>query len=305
VIEMNPFDLTGPQFLVFYIGLSALALIAIVRARKYAESSQAPKLDLSDPYLIAYLRGAEPETLRVAAVSLIDRGLLVATGTQLKTADKASPDAVRRPIEKELLQRFKRADEATAIFDDARLRATCKPFKQTLQNAGLLPNDQIHNSRMKRLLIACAVLGGVGVIKVLVALSRGRTNIWFLVILMVATIVIAIKISFPRLTESGKAMIADLQNLYSGLKDRAFGLQTGGATIEPMMLAAVFGVGALAGPSFAYTHMLFPRATAQQQSGSSSTCGSSCSTVASCGSSDGGSGCGGGGCGGGCGGCGG
>jgi uncharacterized protein (TIGR04222 family) len=211
---------------------------------------------------------------------------------------------VRRPIEKELLHRFKRADEATAIFEDARLRATCKPFEQTLKNAGLLPNEQIHSSRMTRLLIACAMLGGAGVIKVLVALSRGRTNIWFLVVLMVVAIVIAIKISFPRLTESGKAMIADLQNLYSGLKDRAPLLQTGGATIEPMMLAAVFGVGALAGPSFAYTHALFPRATANQQTGSSSSCGSSCNSV-SCGSSDGGSGCGGGGCGGGCGGCGG
>ena len=301
---MNPFDLTGPQFLVFYIGLSALALIAIVLTRKYAESSEAPKLDLSDPYLIAYLRGAEPEALRVATVSLIDRGLLVATGTQLKTADKASADSVRRPIEKELLHRFKRADEATAIYDDARLRATCKPFEQTLKNAGLLPNEQINSSRMTRLLIACAIVGGVGVIKVLVALARGRTNVWFLVILMVAAIVIAIKISFPRLTESGKAMIADLQNLYSGLKDRALSLHTGGATIEPMMLAAVFGVGALAGPSFAFTDSLFPRARKEAASGSSS-CGSSCGSVSSCGSSDGGSGCGGGGCGGGCGGCGG
>jgi uncharacterized protein (TIGR04222 family) len=303
---MNPFDLTGPQFLVFYLGLSALVIIALVLTRKYTESFRAPKLDLSDPYLIAYLRGSAPEALRVAAVSLIDRGLLVATGTQLKTAEKASPDAVRRPIEKELLHRFKRADEAIVIFDDSRLRATCKPFEQTLKNAGLLPNEQIQNSRLTRLLIACVIVGGVGSIKLLVALARGRTNVWFLVILMVATLVIAFKLSFPRLTESGKAMIADLQNLYSGLKDRALLLPTGGATIEPMMLAAVFGVGALAGPSFAYMHSLFPRATAnQQQAGWSSSCGSSCSSVASCGSSDGGSGCGGGGCGGGCGGCGG
>jgi uncharacterized protein (TIGR04222 family) len=299
---MNPFDLTGPQFLVFYLGLSALVIIALVLTRKYTESFRAPKLDLSDPYLIAYLRGSAPEALRVAAVSLIDRGLLVATGTQLKTAEKASPDAVRRPIEKELLHRFKRADEATVIFDDSRLRATCKPFEQTLKNAGLLPNEQIQNSRLTRLLIACVIVGGVGSIKLLVALARGRTNVWFLVILMVVTLVIAFKLSFPRLTESGKAMIADLQNLYSGLKDRALLLPTGGATIEPMMLAAVFGVGALAGPSFAYTHSLFPRA-ANQQAVSSSSCGSSCGS--SCSSSSCGSSCGGGGCGGGCGGCGG
>lgn len=303
---MFPFDLPGPQFLLFFIGLSAFALIGLVVARKLAESSAAPKLDLSDPYLIAYLRGAEPETLRVAAVSLIDRGLMTATGTQLQAAEKASPEAVRRPIEKELLRRFKRADEAGALFEDSRLKATCEPYKEALLAAGLLPGESIVSARWTRLLITCAILGGVAIVKILIALERGRTNVWFLVILTIVAIVLAAKLSFPRLTESGKRMIADLQNLYAGLKDRALSLQTGGATIEPMMLAAVFGVGALASADFAFTHVLFPRAAkAAAQSGSScgascgSACGSSCSSGSSCGSS-----CGGG-CGGGCGGCGG
>jgi hypothetical protein len=95
-------------------------------------------------------------------------------------------------------------------------------------------------------------------------------------------------------------MIADLQNLYGGLKDRALFLRTGGATLEPLMLAAVFGVGALSSADFAFTHVLFPRAKAAAQS--TSTCGSSCGS--SCSSSSCGSSCGGG-CGGGCGGCGG
>jgi len=298
---MNPFDLPGPEFLLFFIGLSALALIALVVTRKVAESSAAPKLDLSDPYLIACLRGAEPETLRVAAVSLIDRGLLVATGTQLQASEKASAEAVRRPIEKELLRKFKRAGEASSIFDDSRLSATCKPYEQTLKNAGLLPSEAIAGARWTRLLIACGVLGGVAIIKILIALERGRTNVWFLIILTIVAIVVAVKISFPRLTESGKAMIADLQNLYSGLKDRALSLRPGGATIEPMMLAAVFGVAALEGADFAFTRTLFPRAQAADSWSSSSTasCGSSSCSGSSCGSS-----CGGG-CGGGCGGCGG
>jgi uncharacterized protein (TIGR04222 family) len=297
---MNPFDLTGPEFLLFFIGLSALTIVALVVTRKMAESSAAPKLDLSDPYVIAYLRGAEPETLRVAAVSLIDRGLLVATGTQLKTAENASADAVRRPVEKELLRKFKRAGEASSIFNDSRLRATCKPYEQTLKTAGLLPNESISGARWTRLLIACGVLGGVALVKIVVALERGRTNVWFLVILTVLAIVVAVKISFPRLTESGKAMLADLQNLYSGLKDRALFLRTGGATIEPVMLAAVFGVTALQSADFAFTHVLFPRARpADSWSTSTSSCGSSCGSSSSCASS-----CGGG-CGGGCGGCGG
>ena len=300
---MNPFDLRGPEFLLFFLGLSAFAIVALLVTRKFAESSAAPKLDLSDPYLIAYLRGAEPETLRVAAVSLIDRGLLVANGTQLKTAENASADAVRRPVEKELLRKFKRGDEASAIFDDSRLQATCKPYEQTLKNAGLLPNERIVGARWTRLLIVCGVLGGVAIVKILIALERGRTNVWFLIILAVLSIFLAVKLSFPRLTESGKAMIADLQNLYSGLKDRALFLRTGGATIEPVMLAAVFGVTALAAPDFAFTHVLFPRAKAEDSwstwNSSTSGCGASSCSSSSCGSS-----CGGG-CGGGCGGCGG
>jgi uncharacterized protein (TIGR04222 family) len=296
---MNPFDLPGPQFLLFYLGLSAAVIVALIVARKFAESSAAPKLDLSDPYLIAYLRGGDAETLRVAAVSLIDRGLLVVTGTQLKRADHAVADSVRRPVEKELLQRFNRPDEAAAIFADARLKVACKPFEDTLKTAGLLPSESIQSARLLRLSVAGLILTGVGFVKIVVALSRGRTNVGFLVVLIIVAVFIAVKVAAPRLTEAGKAMIADLQNLYSGLKGRALLLQPGGATIEPLMLAAVFGVGALEGAGFAFTRVLFPRAKAKDQSGA--TCGSSCGS--SCSSSSCGSSCGGG-CGGGCGGCG-
>jgi hypothetical protein len=107
-------------------------------------------------------------------------------------------------------------------------------------------------------------------------------------------------------------MIADLQNLYSGLKDRAGFFRPGGATIEPLMLAAVFGVGALSSADFAFTHVLFPRAKAAADAAtwnSTTSCGSSCNSTfgsggTSCSSSSCGSSCGGG-CGGGCGGCGG
>src|SRR5215475_9704967 len=124
---MNPFDLNGPEFLVFYLGLSVLVIIGLVLARRALETSSAPKLDLSDPFLIAYLRGSEPELLRVATVSLIDRGLLVVTGTQLKRADNGSAERVRHPVEKALLQKFAQPDEAASIFTDGRLEATCRP----------------------------------------------------------------------------------------------------------------------------------------------------------------------------------
>lgn len=305
---MNPFDLPGPQFLLFYIIFAGVVIGGLVFWRRRAElSPSAPKLDLSDPYLIAYLRGGEAEVLRVATVALIDRGLLVRVGKQIQRAENASPDSVRRPVEQALLKKYARSGEVSWMFEDDGLMTTCESYGATLKRARLLPDESVNQARLVRLVIACFVLSGVGFTKVMIALDAGRTNVGFLIVLMIAAIAISASISFPRLTESGKAMIADVKSLYSGLRDRASMLNPGGAGIEPMMLAAVFGIGALAGPGFSYAGALFPGAKKRSTSnacGTDSSCGStcstsSCSTGSSCGSS-----CGGG-CGGGCGGCGG
>jgi uncharacterized protein (TIGR04222 family) len=304
---MNPFDLPGPQFLLFYIIFSGAVIGALIIWRRYVESSKTPKIDLSDPYLIAYLRGGEAEVLRVATVSLIDRGLLVATGTSLKRAENASPESARRPIEQALLTKYARAGEVSWMFEDDGLKKACEAYGVILRRAQLLADENVTQARLIRLVIAAFLLSGVGFTKVLIAIDAGRTNVGFLIVLTIVAIVVAAVVSFPRLTQSGKEMIEDVQNLYGGLRDRSRSIAPGGATIEPMMLAAAFGVGALHGQAFAYTGTLFPRARKTSNScASDGDCGSSCSS-SSCSSSSSsscGSSCGGGG-GGGCGGCGG
>lgn len=293
---MNPFYFSGPEFLFFYIVFTVIVLGGVVFWRRRAELPAAPpKLDLSDPYLIAYLRGGDAEVLRVATVTLIDRGLLKAEGTRLYRAEHASPNAVRRPVEQALLKKYASGGEAVWMFEDDGLKTACQEYERALKKVQLLPDASVNQARLRRLVVAALLLTGVGFTKIFLALSQGRTNVGFLIVLIVIALIVAAALSFPRLTESGKAMIADVKSLYSGLKDRAKTLKPGGASIEPMMLAAVFGVGALHGEGFTYANRLFPRAT-QADSGSSggAACGSSCGS--SCG--------GGGGCGG-CGGCGG
>lgn len=292
---MNPYDLRGPEFLLFYIGLSVLVILGVVALRRKAESGPTPRIDLSDPLLIAFLRGGHSEAMRVATISLIDRGLLLCSGTRLETAPHARSESVRRPIEKAILDKFVSSGEAATMFDDRRVKSTLDQYEQTLRNVRLLPDASITETRTLILVGAVFMLGGVGISKIILALGRGRPNVCFLVVLIIVAIVIAARQAFPRLTETGKAMLQDVSNLYSELRDRAAFLKPGGATIEPMMLAAVFGVGALAGDDFDYTKQLFARA---HQASASSLGGSSCGSA--CGSS-----CGGGGCGGGCGGCGG
>ena len=272
---MNPFDLRGPEFLVFYFIFSLIVIVALVLLRRTWESASMPKVDLSDPYLIAYLRGGKNEALRVAVVSLIDRGLLIFDGTKIERASNASPGSVRRPIEKTLMEKFSRAGEAKSIFDDSTLELECESYQETLERDRLLPDESAKQVRLLLSVAAFFLLGVVGGIKVFVALERGRTNVTFLIVLMVIAIAVAVRVMSPRLTSTGSALLADVQTLYTGLKGRATLIRPGGATIEAMMLAAAFGVDTLAGDAFAYT--------------SSSSCGSSC---------------GGGGCGGGCGGCG-
>lgn len=295
---MYPFDLPGPQFLLFYLIFASAVVGGLVVWRRRVESSETPKIDLSDPYLIAYLRGGAAEALRVATVSLIDRGLLLAEGTLLRRAENASPESARRPIEQALLKKYAVGGEVSWMFDDDSLMTVCESYAATLKRAQLLPDENVTQARTIRLVIAAFLLSGVGFTKVLIALEAGRTNVGFLIILTIVAIVVAGVVSFPRLTESGKTMIEDVQNLYGGLRDRAMFLAPGGASIEPMMLAAAFGVGALEGEAFAYTETLFPRPKASSSWSTSGGCSSSCGS-SSCGSS-----CGGG-CGGGCGGCGG
>ena len=293
---MNPFDLRGPEFLLFYIILAAVVFGALFLIRRTFESDIPPKVDVGDPCLIAYLRGGERETLQVALVSLIDRGLLIPNGTQIKRADNASPSSVRRPIEKALMETYAKPGMATSMLNDPKLKSVCQQYQDTLKTNRLLPDESVMRARWLCFTLAFFLLGLVGAGKIYIALERGRTNVQFLIILMIVAIVIAGKVSFPRLTARGTAMLKDLQSLYAGLKNRAASLRPGGATIEPMMLAAAFGVGALAGEGFAYTATLFPR---PRGSSSGSSWGDSGSSGSSCGSS-----CGGGGCGGGCGGCG-
>lgn len=48
---MNPFDLAGPQFLQFYLCFAAAVILALFALRRTRESSDATKVNLTDPYL--------------------------------------------------------------------------------------------------------------------------------------------------------------------------------------------------------------------------------------------------------------
>jgi uncharacterized protein (TIGR04222 family) len=266
-------------------------LRALIRRRETAGAP--PQPTLTDPYLIAYLRDGEQEALRIVTIALLDRGLLVAEGAQLKTRDAAAMDLVNRPIEKAVLKRYLAPDDADAIFTSSPAIAACAAYRKVLELHQLIAGRDNYARRLPPTLAALSVVLGICTIRVVYAMMHGRHNVGFLIILAIAFCVALWSVYRKRLTGLGEAMLEDLKELFGRLKDRANTLRAGGKTNEAALLAAVFGLAALPATGFPYISRLFP-AKKKSNSGCSS-CGSSSS---SCGSSCGG----GGGCGGGCGG---
>jgi len=286
---MNPFDLSGPPFLLFYIVLAVIVIAALKLVIDEAESGPARALPLSDPYQIAWLRGGTPEAARIAVLSLSDRGLLAVSGNDLVTASAASLASVQQPIERAILACCGHSGTAaTAVLDDRAVERACAPFRARLERLQLMPDAAMRARRYRWFAVAAAILLCVAIAKIVVAFGRGRYNVGFLIILAaIGLLLVWLLVRRPR-THLGNRMLKDLRRLFGALRQRAGTIRPGSMTSDAMLLAAVFGISALPSTGFADLHRVYKKAAS-----SGGGCGSAC-----------GSGCGGGG-GGGCGGCGG
>jgi uncharacterized protein (TIGR04222 family) len=285
---MNPFDLSGPSFLVFYICVALIVIIALKLVIDEAEGGAPRALPLSDPYHIAWLRGGTPEAARIAVLSLIDRSLLSVSGDNLVNLS-ATPSVVREPIERAVLARCAQSrTPATAILADSGVERACASYRARLEGLQLMPDAAMRAQRYRWFALAAALLLGIALGKIAIALGRGRYNIEFLIILTAIALGVVWFLVRRRRTHLGNRMLKDLQRLFKGLRQRAATIRPGGMTSDAMLLAAVFGISALPATGFADFLRVYKKAAS-----SGGGCGSSC-----------GSGCGGGG-GGGCGGCGG
>lgn len=300
---MFPFTLSGPPFLFFYC-VAALALLAgywFFRQSRGASSRPTRISELTDdPYKIACLRGGDVEMVNVAIFNLVDRGLLEASvsGATLKTNAKASAETLRRSLDRALLACFSTPTPPGDAMLSPEVQRACGQYRQELLSRGLLLDDVQSSQVWLGLVVVLGVLGGIAVARILQALSRGQTNVAFLVLAAAVACWLAYRIGKGDTTSAGRRALDSLRTLMARLKARASGIAHGGATNEALLLAAVFGMYALPAAAFPFVEQMFPRQTSLR---SNSGCGSG-----GCGSTSGSScGGGGGGGGGGCGGCGG
>jgi uncharacterized protein (TIGR04222 family) len=290
---VNPFDLRGPAFLGFYLVLALVVFILVHALRRQGEDGPVPRFQAVDPYLIAYLRGGTPEAVRAAVLSLIDRGFLRPSARSIGTTGEGLRAGVSRPLERALLEACRDGTIAHKLHQLPAVESAAAALEPELVRQGLMPDQSQLSRRFVIGLVALAILGGISLVRIVNALIRHRPFGFLLVLTLVAAAGVVALLG-QRRTTLGSRVLADLQELFAGLRGRADELPSGGATNELALLLGVFGIGALVGERKAQAVQLFPAGNGSGASGSSSCGTSSCSS----------SSCGGGGCGGGCGGCG-
>lgn len=298
---MNPFEGTGPQFLVFYaaFGLAVVALAYAFRPDRHASETASP-IDPTDAYAIAFLRAGSNEAVRVATLSLVDRGLLEVTDAADKKhepellAQRDARDKVRRPIEMAILEHFSGRLAADTVFGTTKTDTAIDQYRERLESQGLLPTEADRQGRLTTKRIAWGALWLVAGARLLQAAANQQSNVFFLIALAAIFSWTVLRVVDRPRTGAGDRALAELKALFAGLRAGVDRLSPGGATNEMALVAAVYGLGTLPDERFPFVRKLYRRATAARSSGAA--CGSGCG--------GGGGGDGGDGCGGGCGGCG-
>lgn len=303
---VNPFDWSGPWFLLAYLIFGLLVyygarelLIRIELRNPHAQLSLA-----DDPYRIAFLRGGALEAVKIAAIVLVDRGLLRADGPLLETASADSLRFASHDIERDVLRLYLgRQGHSKELAAQADMLPACRAYQETLTQQELLVGPPLLRRRERITWVAHWLLLTVAAVKAVIAISRQHYNLLFLAVLLAIFLLMLRGLRTQASSWSAQRLLTDLRMLFGRLNMRASRLQAGSNSGDMALLAAIFGMGALPPSVYAYVTQLYP--VPRQNGGGDSSSGSSGdSGGGSSGGGDGsscGSGCGGCGGGGGCG----
>jgi len=288
----NPLDLYGPEFLLFYIAIAIVLNFVFYLWVRFSEPTGVPDARmhalLRDPYMLAYLRGGAVETIKLAIFGMTERGLLKPTNALVKSDAKAITTN-NNVIEKQVAAQCLTSQHVHDLAKMSSLRMVADHYAEPLKECGLVASQSEYNRRLPMLLLIGGLLVLLSGAKISIAISRGRHNIMFLVVLSVFAMFICWRIFMTQRTRRGTHALQMQQSLFHRLLNRVKQLSNNGATNEAILAAAAFGFSKLPSARFPLAHLLRRDPRQNTSSGDSSSCSSSC---------------GGGGCGGGCGGCG-
>ncbi len=319
---MNPFDLSGPAFLWFFLvagGIAAIAAIVLrwLVARPLQQGDPEEIARALHPTEVAFLARDLDRAVEAAVAGLHHRGAIELEGSTLRRIDRPGapePDGVYRgtaaaegacsAVEAFVLSRLPAT--MSQLCEDARGSQLAAELGDKLEAEGLLVDRA---SAGWLVMLPGLAWIATGAIKMAVGISRDRPIGLLFLMLLAGGALFLIFARAPRLTWLGRAVRRELEsNAALETTARTAPQQLSGT--EMSLAYALFGYGVAPAALIAVMPSFHAEVAALSSGGGGSSCGSSsgCSSSSSSSSSDsgssGGSSCGGGG-GGGCGGCGG
>ena len=293
---MNPFNLSGPEFLwlyaLVYAAVFAFAVYLRFALRQPSDSESLPSHELA-PYEVAYLVDGPSLAVKAAIARLVrDHVLSFDPKSRLIRQAGQPPGRLSEPE----FTVFEAAKSKSGIPVSRLLswsKSACDSLRDSLQQRGLIvADDQARLARFVPLLAVLSVIA-MGVVKIFVGISRDKP-VAILVVLCILSgfaALLAVGRSVHR-SRLGDAVVKRLRQDHVALKSQA-GQRINEIPAHDFVYGmSLYGMALLAGSSLApLKSVLMP----PQSSGTGAGGGGGC----------GGGGCGGGGCGGGgCGGCG-
>jgi uncharacterized protein (TIGR04222 family) len=229
---MNPLDLRGPEFLQFYLlyTLGVLAVAWLIRTWLLGQKPDSGAARWSpgiypregDGYHIALLRGGPGEVIHTVLGSLLSAGLITVEERTLRRPNEGPPPRLPA-IESEAFGALAVADCGMGISGaESLVSSAVAPYVeqmgQDLRREGLVVSEaQVQSFRRLRLLALAALLG-LGMAKIVVALGRGRTNVGYLILMMIACAVAAYFLFRPPArTRAGDEYLSWLRESHKGL----------------------------------------------------------------------------------------
>lgn len=294
------FDWNGPDFLKFYAValLSAAAITwAWLAAWRKAEEKRAASVPMpTDAYELAALTGGPERMAQTALVSLAHAKTLKLGGSDGKQLEVAGPlPETAHPVERAVYTNLLGRETGTARYAVAVTEQL--PELKEIQDRQPVPPGPV-GTPTQRVLIPLGLVAVVGLIKLMVGVSRDRPVGFLLALLVVNGIALVGVQLFREKMKTWRQHAAErFQRSNASVRQSILG-QTEwrheGTGIG--LTAALFGVGVLSGTALAdYVPLLVPPPPVRPASGSGGDSG--CSSGGDGGGGDGG-GCGGGGCGG-------
>jgi uncharacterized protein (TIGR04222 family) len=152
----------GPQFLAVY-GVVATVVLLLLRAAHRRYERDMPHVHaekMSDPYLIACLRGGASEAVRVVIASLLERKLLKASGSKI-VAVRGAGRQVRRPLEHAVLEAYAEAADAWSHVNAPAFARAVGDYETVLRSRGLLADARCYARRLRLGAVALVLLEGL------------------------------------------------------------------------------------------------------------------------------------------------